>query len=73
MLCRRRETRRRGARLAEQRNRRSAAEADRYRDVLVRWYGAERGERVRYAEAFEACEYGARLNERSLRRLFPFF
>lgn len=46
--------------------------ADRYRDELVRWYGAERGRRVRYAEAFEACEYGAPLEEWSLRRLFPF-
>ncbi len=49
-----------------------AAEADRYRDLLVRWYGPERGQRVRYAEAFEACEYGAPLPQQTLRRLFPF-
>jgi N-acetylglucosamine malate deacetylase 1 len=49
-----------------------AAVADRYRDQLVHWYGAERGQKVRYAEAFEACEYGAPLPEAVLRRLFPF-
>ncbi|MBI3972868.1 MAG: PIG-L family deacetylase [Chloroflexi bacterium] len=49
-----------------------AAAADRYRDVLIRWYGPERGNAVRYAEAFEACEYGAFLDEPRLRRLFPF-
>ncbi|MGI8913886.1 MAG: PIG-L deacetylase family protein [Chloroflexota bacterium] len=58
--------------LAERRLPGFAAVADRYRDDLVRWYGPERGPRVRYAEAFEACEYGAPLSEQTLRRLFPF-
>jgi N-acetylglucosamine malate deacetylase 1 len=49
-----------------------AAVADRYRDALVRWYGPERGRQVRYAEAFEACEYGSALTEQRLRALFPF-
>ncbi len=49
-----------------------AALADRHRDLLVKFYGPERGPRVRYAEAFEACEYGAPLNDAALRRLFPF-
>jgi len=49
-----------------------AAIADRYRDLLVRWYGPERGAKVRYAEAFEACEYGAAIHEQQLRRLYPF-
>jgi LmbE family N-acetylglucosaminyl deacetylase len=52
---------------------RYAAIADRFRDLLVRWYGAERGRQVRYAEAFEACEYGAPLTESRLRQLFPFY
>ena len=34
---------------------------------------AERGRQVRYAEAFEACEYGAPLDEPRLRQLFPFY
>lgn len=58
--------------LAERRLPGYAAVADRYRDLLVRWYGPERGRAVRYAEAFEACEYGAPLDEQRLRRLFPF-
>ena len=46
--------------------------ADRHRDLLVARYGEERGNRVQYAEAFEACEYGGRLTEENARTLFPF-
>jgi LmbE family N-acetylglucosaminyl deacetylase len=42
------------------------------RAALVKWYGAEKGNAVRYAEAFEICEYGARPNETMIRKLFPF-
>jgi LmbE family N-acetylglucosaminyl deacetylase len=45
--------------------------ADRFRDRLVAAYGPERGARVRYAEAFESCEYGAPLTDETRRRLFP--
>ena len=47
--------------------------ADTFRDRLVELYGEERGRAVRYAEAFEACEYGAGLTAEELRKLFPFF
>jgi LmbE family N-acetylglucosaminyl deacetylase len=47
--------------------------ANRYRDLLVRWYGPERGTQIRYAEAFEGCEYGSPLTEELIPRLFPFF
>ena len=47
--------------------------ADRYRDLLVRLYGLEHGQRVRYAEAFEGCEYGTRLTAEMIPTLFPFF
>jgi LmbE family N-acetylglucosaminyl deacetylase len=43
-----------------------------YRDKLIRFYG-EAGRNIRYAEAFEVCEYGAPLDDAALRRLFPFF
>jgi LmbE family N-acetylglucosaminyl deacetylase len=43
------------------------------REALVKWYGAEKGNAVRHAEAFEICEYGARPNDETIRRLFPFF
>lgn len=44
--------------------------ADRYRDLLIATYGQERGRRVEFAEAFEACEYGAPLDDASRARLF---
>ena len=47
--------------------------ADQHREKLVELYGAERGAAVQYAEAFEACEYGAPLTEENLQTLFPFF
>jgi len=43
------------------------------RRALVQWYGEEIGSKVRYAEAFEICEYGTQPNATELRRLFPFF
>ncbi|MCL4693446.1 MAG: PIG-L family deacetylase [Candidatus Hydrogenedentes bacterium] len=43
------------------------------RPALERWYGAKRARKVRYAEAFEICEYGHQPNEDEIRRLFPFF
>ena len=52
---------------------RYAALADKYRDALVKWYGPERGKAVRYAEAFEICEYGRRPAPDELKKLFPFF
>jgi LmbE family N-acetylglucosaminyl deacetylase len=47
--------------------------ADRYRDALVKWYGPDRGKQVKYAEAFEICEYGRRVTEEQIKKLFPFF
>jgi LmbE family N-acetylglucosaminyl deacetylase len=52
--------------------RRFAGVADRYRDKLVELYGEERGRRVRFAEAFEVCEYGRQPTAEELRELFPF-
>jgi LmbE family N-acetylglucosaminyl deacetylase len=52
--------------------RRYAAGADQYRDALVKFYGAERGKQIRYAQAFEICEYGRRPTADDLKRMFPF-
>jgi LmbE family N-acetylglucosaminyl deacetylase len=52
---------------------RQGREADRFRETLVRFYGPERGKAVRFAEAFELCEYGRRPTADELRKLFPFF
>jgi N-acetylglucosamine malate deacetylase 1 len=51
----------------------AAAAAGRWRAKLVELYGDELGKQVRYAEAFEICEYGRRPSPEELRRLFPFF
>jgi len=51
---------------------RETMNADRFRDLLVRFYGPERAAVVKYAEAFEGCEYGAPLTEQNSGRLFPF-
>jgi LmbE family N-acetylglucosaminyl deacetylase len=41
------------------------------RATLVKWYGPEKGNAIRNAEAFEICEYGTRPNEALIRKLFP--
>jgi LmbE family N-acetylglucosaminyl deacetylase len=50
---------------------RCASIANRYRDKLIELYGEEQGKKVRYAEAFEVCEYGHHPDAKDLRRLFP--
>jgi len=52
--------------------RRFASEADRYRNLLVKFEGEEKGRKARYAQAFEVCEYGRRPPADELKRLFPF-
>jgi LmbE family N-acetylglucosaminyl deacetylase len=46
--------------------------AGRYRDLVVRIYGPERGGQIQYIEAFEVSEYGAPLDAEARARLFPF-
>ena len=46
--------------------------ADRWRNQLLSGYGEEPGRRIEYIEAFEASEYGARLDAAAKARLFPF-
>jgi LmbE family N-acetylglucosaminyl deacetylase len=45
--------------------------ADRFRDDLVRLYGPEKGKAVKFAEAFELCEYGRRPSADELIKMFP--
>jgi hypothetical protein len=47
--------------------------ANDYRHVLIELYGETRGREVRYAEAFEGCEYGAGFTKDDIPALFPFF
>ena len=52
--------------------RRYAAQADNYRDALVKFYGPERGRAVSHAQAFEICEYGRQPTQDELKQIFPF-
>ena len=49
---------------------RSATVADKYRDRLIAAYGEERGRKVKYAEAFELCQYGRQAPAEELRKMF---
>ncbi len=51
--------------------RRQGAEAKKYRDDLIQIYGKEIGSKIKYAEAFELCEYGKRATRKDLIKLFP--
>ena len=51
--------------------RRDGGVADRFRKNLIELYGEERGESIKYAEAFELCEYGRRPSIKELKVLFP--
>jgi LmbE family N-acetylglucosaminyl deacetylase len=42
------------------------------RQALKKWYGPQ-ADAVRFAEAFELCEYGRRPSDDEIRKLFPFF
>ena len=46
--------------------------ANRFRDVLSEWYGKDRAAGIRYAEAFEICEYGRQPDKAEMLKLFPF-
>lgn len=50
-----------------------SATANRFRAVLGQHYGKERAEKVRFAEAFEICEYGRKPEKDELKALFPFY
>ena len=46
---------------------------NRFRDKLIELYGRKIASEVKYAEAFELCEYGRRTSGDELMELFPFF
>lgn len=59
--------------LRERWERRQGAEANKFRDTLIKFYGEENGKAVKFAEAFEICEYGRQPSAGEIRALFPFF
>ena len=52
-------------------NRYRAGVSPEVREALIKWYGKEKGSAVKYAEAFEICEFGRRPNEEEILKLFP--
>jgi LmbE family N-acetylglucosaminyl deacetylase len=54
-------------------DRRNQDIAQRFRSKLAEFYGQDKASGMRYAEAFEICEYGRRPDKTELKKLFPFF
>ena len=52
--------------------RRYAAQADNSRETLAKYYGQDRARAIRYAQAFEVCEYGRQPSQDELKQMFPF-
>ena len=50
---------------------RNSAISEKYRNVLVRRYGEEKGNSIKECEAFQLCEYGAQADIEELDGLFP--
>ena len=50
-----------------------AGTAKRFNLQLAEWYGGDAARRIKYAEAFEICEYGRLPGKEEIRKLFPFF
>ena len=59
--------------LMERWQRRAGGVANKHRAALIQWYGEERGKKIKYAEAFEICEYGRQPSKADIKKLFPFF
>jgi LmbE family N-acetylglucosaminyl deacetylase len=55
--------------LAGQRQKRQITPA--IRASLIKWYGADKANQTKNAEAFEICEYGRQPNEAEIKQLFP--
>ncbi len=47
--------------------------ADKYRSRLIELYGSDKGAKIKYAEAFELCQYGRQPSLQELKELFPGF
>jgi LmbE family N-acetylglucosaminyl deacetylase len=47
--------------------------AERFRKEAAQWYPEEQAQKIKFAEAFEICEYGRKPSKDELKKLFPFF
>lgn len=46
---------------------------DEWRPILKEYYGEELANKMKYAEAYEICEYGSQPDKARIKELFPFF
>jgi LmbE family N-acetylglucosaminyl deacetylase len=44
---------------------------DNVKQSLIKWYGADKANSIKYAESFEICEYGRKPSDEEIRKLFP--
>jgi LmbE family N-acetylglucosaminyl deacetylase len=49
---------------------RNAEIANKYRSKLIEEYGSDKGSKIKYAEAFELCQYGRQASMEELKELF---
>jgi len=52
-------------------NKRSLAPNPIVMKALEEWYGKEKASQIKFAEAFEICEYGTQPSQAEIKRLFP--
>ncbi len=52
--------------------RKGSSNAEPYREKLIELYGAERGNKIKYCEAFQDSGYGTRLTSENMAHYFPF-
>jgi hypothetical protein len=57
--------------MKEDRSSRDKKCADRFRKLLCKRYGEEKGKSIVYAEAYEVSEYGRQLSFDELDEIFP--
>lgn len=55
------------------RTRKGGSSADPYREILISQYGGEKGNLIKYCEAFQDSGYGTRLTKENIRHYFPFY
>jgi LmbE family N-acetylglucosaminyl deacetylase len=58
-------------RLAWLKRKRAIAPNSEIKKTLVQWYGNEKTNTIKFAEAFEICEYGSRPDQEEILRHFP--
>lgn len=60
-----------GERKAWLKSKRTSAPNAAVHEALKTWYGESKASQVKYAEAFEICEYGSQPSKEEIKRLFP--